>query len=162
LEYYKRNWAGADTISRDTKRTLDERRALLYTFFISSVSVLHSRNSRHRANHIREPSSASQCNKKIDSVRDSPCIECSCQMLLDAAEYESDTLLVASVRIQRVVESMNRIVTNAPSSSEPKAPIWMHVASLRNELQSIMSKLSPSARDMCQYYGSVVGMAGFS
>lgn len=92
------------------------------------------------------------CVKKMDGLPYSPYIEYSCQVLHEAAEHEIDLILVACVRLQAIVESINRNITAKSSITDiPKAPHWMHATSIRSEFQTILVSLPPNLQNNGQY-----------
>jgi hypothetical protein len=88
------------------------------------------------------------CIKKIDGLPISPYIEYSCQVLQDAAELDTDLILVACVKLQAIVESINGNTTmRSPSSDGHKAPLWMHTASGRSDIQNVLDSLPPNLQN---------------
>jgi hypothetical protein len=87
----------------------------------------------------------SWCLKKIEGLQYSPYIEYCCQALLEAAEYESDIILVALVRVQAIIETANRNLLSRGRPGE-KAPVWMHVKSSQFELQTYWNSLPPNVQ----------------
>jgi hypothetical protein len=80
--------------------------------------------------------------KKLDGLRYTSYIEHCCDALLETNDLDSDRVLVATVRLRRVLESANQNLPNDPPNSDiPKAPVWMYVKSIRAELHNIMATL---------------------
>ena len=101
---------------------------------------------------MAEGISTSWCVKRIDGLQNSPYVEYNCVALSDAAESESDLVLVASVRLEILVDSMNRhFFLRDPENDGAKGPVWMHVRSMREELHSYWRSLSPELQRNSQY-----------
>ncbi|TVY78222.1 Transcriptional regulator WAR1 [Lachnellula suecica] len=112
--------------SKEGKRTLDERRAFLSCYILTSVIALYI--------------------KKTDGIPYSPYMDYCCKVLEEKAECGSDLLLVALAKLQFVAESFQRNVLQKSRNTELKVPAWMYVKSLRNELETLWASFSPSLR----------------
>ena len=70
-----------------------------------------------------------------------------CDALLEAHEYESDKLLVALVRMQRLVDRVHAVFPNPEADSEASrmfsAPLHMAIATIRKELDALVEKAAP-------------------
>lgn len=84
--------------------------------------------------------------KKIEGFNATPYLEYSMQVLMQSGETDMDHILAYSVKLQTVTECINRTVTECSDPQSNKAPIWMHMASTKTELQNIMSSLPMSVR----------------
>lgn len=70
-------------------------------------------------------------------------IEHSCQVLTEAAEQESDIIIVAMVKIQAFVDLTYRSLHAKGFTDWPKAaPAWMHVKSAQAQLQTYWESLT--------------------
>lgn len=102
--------------------TADEQRAFLGCFFLASVVSLSF--------------------KKIDGLRYSPYIETCCDTLSSSLECRFDIYLVASVRLQCIIERMQDVLsTRSVTPETSKAPAGLHVNMFRAELQSLKASL---------------------
>ena len=90
--------------------------------------------------------------KRIDSLQHTPYFDSTCQSLFEAAEFESDLILVFAARCQALVAAMTRITTNGLGSAEVRAPISMHVKSAKADLQSYFLALPPHLQEHSQSY----------
>ncbi|KIN04362.1 hypothetical protein OIDMADRAFT_176791 [Oidiodendron maius Zn] len=130
-------WALNEQQQNDSKRTLDERRAYVYCYLLTSTS--------------------SQCVKKIESFNATPYLEYCCQVLIESAESELDIVLAYSVKLQAFTECINRTVTECSDPNTSKAPIWMHVSSAKIGLQNIAASIPLDVRghiQLCMKYRS--------
>ncbi|RDW87937.1 hypothetical protein BP5796_03631 [Coleophoma crateriformis] len=109
---------------KEIKRTNNERRALLCCYYIGSL--------------------ASLCAKKCEGLQHSAYLEFCCQLLTEAAEHESDLLLVALVRLHSLVEPLSKNLSSRLFNDESKAPIWMHINSVRVAIQHFWDSLPSS------------------
>jgi len=79
-----------------------------------------------------------------------------CKVLEDAAECESDLLLVALVRLQTITETFHKNVLNKiPGSADPKTPAWIYTRAMRTELHNLWMSFSPDLRQNRQYSLSI-------
>lgn len=74
--------------------------------------------------------------KKIDGLPRTPYIIHCCKVLEDAAEYESDIVLITIIRLYGFVELVNTAIMNRLHANGISAPIWMQIASIQRELQA--------------------------
>ncbi|KAK5662324.1 hypothetical protein OQA88_8230 [Cercophora sp. LCS_1] len=81
------------------ERTMDERRAVLALFYITSQ--------------------ISQVMKRIDALTWTPSMDDCLQVLTQTPECEGDELLVALVKIQLIVEQLTRAVWQSPDNTPP-------------------------------------------
>ncbi|KAH7336166.1 hypothetical protein BKA65DRAFT_28790 [Rhexocercosporidium sp. MPI-PUGE-AT-0058] len=105
----------------ESERTLDDRRALLCCYFLTSVSAF--------------------CLKKIDVMRFSAYIEHCCEVLLTTAEYDSDILLASLCKLQNIVEPVYRCFADKVKVNDTKAPVWMLVKMVRAEMENLWKSL---------------------
>lgn len=94
--------------------------------------------------------SVSLCFKKIDGLRYSPYIETCCDTLSSSLECRFDIYLVASVRLQCIIERMQDVLSTRSATSETsKAPAGLHVNMFRAELQSLKASLPLDIQKSC-------------
>lgn len=105
-----------ETTRKETKRSLDEIRALLACHLLTSMTTYYM--------------------KRIEVLPRTAYIVYCCKALESAAEYESDLFLVTMIRLYSFVESVANSVTNGLNASDLTAPVWMQISSLRRELDS--------------------------
>jgi hypothetical protein len=78
-----------------------------------------------------------------------------CQMLLDAGEYESDKLLVALVRMQRVLSRVSAAFPNPevenPMQSVFYAPLHMTMSTTRIELDAFIKGQPEELKTNCEW-----------
>ncbi|RDW72822.1 hypothetical protein BP6252_06729 [Coleophoma cylindrospora] len=110
--------------NKEIKRTNDERRALLCCYYIGSVASLFT--------------------NKCEALQHSAYLEFCCQALTEAAEHESDLLLVALVRLHSLIEPISKNLSSRAFNDESKAPIWMHINSVRVAVQNFWDSLPSS------------------
>ncbi|MCJ1466617.1 hypothetical protein MMC07_005237 [Pseudocyphellaria aurata] len=111
-----------DMMTKPETNTTDEQRAFLGCFFFASVVSL--------------------CFKKSDGLRYSPYIEICCDALSSSLEQRSDAFLVASVRLQCIIERMQVVLSfRSVGLDASKAPIGMHVNMFQTELQAFKASL---------------------
>ncbi|KAN0122915.1 hypothetical protein V8E51_001241 [Hyaloscypha variabilis] len=123
LEAERRIFNGDRRNPRVGERSLDECRALLYAFYLSSTF--------------------STCVRKTDGLQFSDKTDYCCKILKVAAECEGDLILVACARFQSIADSVYRALPHRLSNSDGRnAPLWMHTSHLKNEMQSIFINLS--------------------
>ncbi|PMD39436.1 hypothetical protein L207DRAFT_583309 [Hyaloscypha variabilis F] len=123
LEAERRIFSGDRRNPRVGERSLDECRALLYAFYLSSTF--------------------STCVRKTDGLQFSDKTDYCCKILKDAAECEADLILVVCARFQSIADSVYRALPHRLSNSDGRnAPLWMHTSHLKNEMQSIFINLS--------------------
>ncbi|KAF2084098.1 hypothetical protein K490DRAFT_4250, partial [Saccharata proteae CBS 121410] len=103
--------------------TSDERRALLGTFYLTTI--------------------VAQWAKRYDSMRYSAQLDDVCNYLEKAAEYTSDRHLVALVRLQHVVQRVERKVPFDDFTPDTMIPISMFVKQLHTELSHFRHTLPP-------------------
>ncbi|KAG0651383.1 hypothetical protein D0Z07_1617 [Hyphodiscus hymeniophilus] len=115
--------------TKELKRSSEERRAYLSTFIISS--------------------SLSSCMKKMDGLDHNPYLDYTCQFLFEAAEYQSDLILVFMARTQALVASMNRALQYnlVAGSVDIKAPLSMQAKSAKADLQSYLMALPSNIQE---------------
>lgn len=90
------------------------------------------------------------CVKRHEGLQNSPYIEYTCQVLEEAAEQDSDLVLVSLVRMQCIVDSAYRGLPFKIAADDVKAPVWMHVKSARSELQKHWASLRPDIQQHCR------------
>ena len=123
---------GNNTPPEVRARTLEERRAMLGVWYVASV--LHVGFSR------------------VESLAYSKYVQSCLQELEGAREYESDALLVALVRIQRVTAEIHLLQTddtndlNPPPSAVPRASKAAYVAAFQAELDKLKASMPRSVR----------------
>ncbi|KAL2069099.1 hypothetical protein VTL71DRAFT_15437 [Oculimacula yallundae] len=98
------------------ERTLDERRALLCCYFLTSVSAF--------------------CLKKMEGLRYSAYIEHCCEVLFTGAVHESDVLLASLCKLQNIIEPVYRAFADKAKVDNNKAPVWMLVKLVRAEMEN--------------------------
>ena len=79
----------------------------------------------------------------MEGLRFSAYIEYCCDVLTEAAEYESDILLASLVKLQHIVEPINKTLIDKAKKDETKAPIPMVVKLVHAELQNFWTSLPP-------------------
>ncbi|KAF4615887.1 hypothetical protein G7Y89_g15228 [Cudoniella acicularis] len=126
---------------REFKRTLEERRTLLACYF--SISVV------------------SLCTRKTEAVQLSSYYEYNCNALQETAEYESDLVLVALVRLQFMTENVYKNSSLRHLTTEgTRAPVWMFVKAMRCELDAFWASLPPKLQQnkflLMSYHTSMV------
>lgn len=85
--------------------------------------------------------------KKIDGLpRTAYIIHC-CKVLEDAAEYESDLVLVTIIRLYGFVEMLNAAIMSRLYANGISAPIWMQVASIQRELETYWATVPDSLKE---------------
>ena|SRR6187402_942936 len=77
----------------------------------------------------------------MESLQYSSYLEYCCHTLTEANEYESDLVLASLVRMQYILEPINRSFAATTIADEVKAPVWMIVKSARAELQRFWGSL---------------------
>ena len=94
----------------------------------------------------------SACLRKIDAVKHTPYIEECAQILLAAGEYKGDIDLVAHVRMQYIIESIDQSLPfdglNDPKTTKP--PIGLCIKPFQIELEKVKTTLlglSESSKD---------------
>lgn len=90
----------------------------------------------------------SQWAKRYDSLRYSAQLDQCCRQLEEAQEYPSDRFLVHLVRLQRIVQRIERKVPIDDLTPETTIPIAMFVKSLHGELLEYKHNLP---RDMAEH-----------
>ncbi|KAJ9260815.1 transcriptional regulator family: Fungal Specific TF [Paecilomyces variotii] len=97
-------------------RTLEERRAYLGVFYLTSIVSLYARN--------------------IDSLRYTKYTEECCQLVAEAAEYPTDTLLIQLMRVHRLADKIKLSLSLDELEVQlgVSAPIGAYVRSLESEL----------------------------
>ncbi|KAL1625116.1 hypothetical protein SLS56_007461 [Neofusicoccum ribis] len=108
-------------------RTSDERRALLGTFYLTTI--------------------VSQWAKRYDSLRYSAQLDEVCRYLEEAQEYPSDRYLVYLVSLQRIVQRIERKVPIDDFTADTMIPIAMFVKSLHTELDDFKKSLPADIAD---------------
>ncbi|KAK8223547.1 hypothetical protein IWX49DRAFT_206218 [Phyllosticta citricarpa] len=103
--------------------TSDQRRALLGCFYLTTILT--------------------QWAKRYDSLRYSAQLDQCCRQLEEAQEYSSDRFLVYLVRLQRIVQRIERKVPIDDLTPETTIPIAMFVKSLHGELLEYKKSLPP-------------------
>jgi hypothetical protein len=93
----------------------------------------------------------STCIKRIDGLEHTPYFDNTCQSLFEAAEFESDLILVFMARCHAVVASVNRNTLNGGfGSTDIKAPVSMLATSAKADLQSYLTALPPHLQEHSQ------------
>jgi hypothetical protein len=87
------------------------------------------------------------CIKRHEGLQNSPYIQYTCQVLEEAAEYDSDLVLVSLVRMQVILESAYKSLPIKIAGDETKAPVWMHIKAARAELQKHWDSLKPDVQE---------------
>ncbi|KAK8172326.1 hypothetical protein BKA80DRAFT_340058 [Phyllosticta citrichinensis] len=103
--------------------TSGQRRALLGCFYLTTILT--------------------QWAKRYDSLRYSAQLDQCCRQLEEAQEYASDRFLVQLVRLQRIVQRIERKVPIDDLTPETTIPIAMFVKSLHGELLEHKKSLPP-------------------
>ncbi|KAI9740059.1 MAG: hypothetical protein M1818_004810 [Claussenomyces sp. TS43310] len=106
-----------------TPRTMEERRAVLGCFLITSI--------------------ISSSLQKIDALRWTPHMDECLLMLDERKESATDEILVHQVRLQRIVESMALSTSHggAMESTGHRQPTSLHLENLHSQLQGIKTNL---------------------
>ncbi|KAG4437722.1 hypothetical protein IFR05_006805 [Cadophora sp. M221] len=113
--------ATARSQNEENERTLDDRRALLCCYFLTSVSAF--------------------CLKKLEGLRFSAYIEHCCEVLLTSGEHDSDILLASLCKLQNIVEPVYRSFADKVKIEDTKAPVWMLVKMVRAEMDNLWKSL---------------------
>lgn len=124
-------------------RTLEERRAVLACFLITSMYLCLLYDSESRGLTLRRVSSYLQ---KIDTLRWTSHMDESLRILAEKSECPTDTLLVQQVRLQLISEKVaqapwNEVETENTNSHEIP-PSFYHKA-LQSQLSEAMQKAPP-------------------
>jgi hypothetical protein len=78
----------------------------------------------------------------------SPYLDYTCQSLFEAAEFQSDLILVFAARSQSLVASMSRnILSGGLGSGDIKAPLSMQAKSAKADLQGYFLALPPTLQE---------------
>ncbi|OCL01882.1 hypothetical protein AOQ84DRAFT_201482 [Glonium stellatum] len=109
-------------------KTMDERRALLGCFYLSSVAATSF--------------------QRLDSMRLTRQIEESCQALLEKPEYPTDLQVAYVVKAQYLTDriAQNIHINEGNIVHSPKTPIEMHIKAFQSEIFAMRESLSPSLR----------------
>ncbi|KAK3991501.1 hypothetical protein QBC44DRAFT_341065 [Cladorrhinum sp. PSN332] len=99
------------------EKTQDERRAVLACFLVTS-QIAHSL-------------------KRLDALNWTPHMDEILLQLSQRREWEGDDLLVAQVKVQLIVEQLNRFTAQSPDNTPP----YYYVSALHTQLQTIKSQL---------------------
>ncbi|KAK4187418.1 hypothetical protein QBC35DRAFT_233924 [Podospora australis] len=99
------------------EKTIEERRAVLACFLLTS-QIAHSL-------------------KRLDALTWTPHMEESLQILSQRREWEGDDLLVAQVKIQLIVEQLNRAASQSPDNAPPA----YYLSALQTQLQNVRVQL---------------------
>ncbi|KAL5317410.1 hypothetical protein ACEPPN_014505 [Leptodophora sp. 'Broadleaf-Isolate-01'] len=116
--------ATARSQKEENERTLDDRRALLCCYFLTSVSAF--------------------CLKRLEGLRFSAYVEHCCEVLLTEAEHDSDILLASLCKLQNIVEPVYRSFADKVKVEDTKAPVWMLVKMVRAEMENLWKSLPAS------------------
>lgn len=90
--------------------------------------------------------------KRMEGLQYSPYLEHCRRSLLEYAEYESDIILAALVKIQSIVEKANRLILDKDYPGGEKVPVWMHSKLAVLELHAYWESLSLGVRQNGTYY----------
>lgn len=82
----------------------------------------------------------------MESFQYSPYLEHCRLSLLEFAEYESDIILAALVKIQSIIEKTNRNILDSDYPGGEKVPVWMQSKLARLELHAYWDTLPLSLR----------------
>ncbi len=126
-----------------TVRTMEERRAVLGCFLITSMQVYFSIIFLYKGLIDLSISSFLQ---KIDALRWTPHMGECLQVLDERQECLNDEILVQQIRLQLIVEKANQGTWNdgaTETSEHIKAPLSFYSQALHSQLQEIKNKLSP-------------------
>ncbi|KAL1649921.1 hypothetical protein SLS58_001297 [Diplodia intermedia] len=110
--------------------TSDERRALLGCFYLSTI--------------------VAQWAKRYDSLRYSAQLAGVCRHLEEAQEYPTDQYLVYLVRLQGIVQRIERKVPIDDFTTDTMIPIAMFVKALRGELDDFRRSLPADLANQCE------------
>lgn len=77
-------------------------------------------------------------------------MEYTCTILEEAQEHQSDLLLVSLVRLQNIIEPVNRLFLDKMRVDESSVPVWMVVKLVQTELESLWTSLPPSIQQDCK------------
>lgn len=107
-------------------QTMDERRALLGCFYLSSATAASF--------------------QRLDAMRFTRQIEESCQALLQCAEYPTDLQLVYVVKIQYLTDRITQTIhiNDINVTSPHKDILELHIRAFQSEIESIRESLPPS------------------
>lgn len=84
--------------------------------------------------------------KRIEGFQYSPYTEQCRRALLEFAEFESDIILAALVKIQSIIEKTNRSILDRDYPNGEKVPVWIQSKLAMLELNAYWETLSPLVR----------------
>jgi hypothetical protein len=87
---------------------------------------------------------------KLDSIRYASHIEDCLQVVVAAAEYDTDIFLVQKVKLQKIVEEVR--FSGLHNDSSLKGPVGMYVSSFQAALQEYKSALPANLQQNSQYH----------
>lgn len=89
--------------------------------------------------------------KRIDGLEHTSYLDYTCQSLAEAAEFESDLILVFMARSQYLVSTMSRsLLSGGPGPDDVKAPPSMHAKLAKADLQKFFMALPSSLQEHCE------------
>lgn len=127
-------------------RSMEERRTLLSTYFLTSLWGFPWLSL-----HLTDDNRISWSIKRMEGLQYSPYLEHCRLSLLEFAEYESDIILAALVKLQSIIEKTNRNILEKDYPGGERVPVWMHSKLAVLELQSYWATLSPGVRENSEY-----------
>lgn len=116
-------------------RTLDERRATLGAFILTSRYAPTPRKYHMHETDI--PISVALCMSKIDALRWNPHMEESLSVLADVRESPSDELLVTLVKIQLVMERTYYLRRDG----QPQSPSEFYTKGFQSQLDAVKKQI---------------------
>lgn len=140
------------------EHSLEDMRAVLGCYYICALWVSdppHSMHSRlgcmsrvltrgHRSTSLFRRTHAFPYSSYLDHC---------CDVLLDAHEHESDEFLVALVRLQQLAHRIYIVLPNPDSDPRPSsgshAAMFMSIAAMRRELDTLIHSQSMAVRNNC-------------
>ena len=125
-----------------TTRSLEERRAVLGCFLITSWYVNHSELKGMYDGTNKLISSVALTMFRIDALRWTPHMEESLQILTDAKECPEDELLVTLVRIQLVMDKVH----HHRRDSDGQLPSLMYTKSFQAQLEAVRNQIPQSLK----------------
>jgi hypothetical protein len=129
-----------------TVRTMEERRAVLSCFLVSSMYVFFSLCFSESQANIFSISSYLQ---RIDALRWTPHMDECLQTLAEKQECPTDEVLVQQVRLQLIVEKVTQARWHdgeIENAGPVRAPPAFYLKALQSQLQEVKRKLPPESQ----------------
>lgn len=94
--------------------------------------------------------SVSQWAKRFDSLRYNAQLSDACRNLEEAQEYPSDRFLVYLVRLQNIVQRIERKVSVNDFTADTMIPLAMFVNALHSELKDFKNSIPADVAENCK------------